>query len=492
MHKKLLALLRSFNQHERVQFLRFLNSPFFNENGQALELYLYLLKFEPHFLAEDMSPQEAYQTVFGCGGFDKNQFNKLASALFKLSGSFLAHYHLQEDPFQQGLNKLDYYQSRQLFKHFQGLERKLRLQMEKPRQQEAVYFRRQLALEMAAYENLSQQDDRTGDVNLQAVNDALDQYYFFNKLMALGRMANRQKITRVDYRVTGKEAMLAYLESADAANHPLIRLYLQVYYLQSKPKAEKKRHYLAVRQMLEQYWQQLPPGEAFAFYTYLQNNVKDIFSVEEYFQEHFQLYQAQIERGLLFQNGCIPHSLFRNVTGAAIAIKKYDWALRFMEENRDKIIPREYAEDAYALNMATLLVFQDAFGEALDWLNKAHPKDIYYKLSFKSLQARIYYELKEVILLENFLNAFTRFVFYQKDKISREKVDSYRNFVNYLRKVLKLIIVDAGIHEAYEKNRPVRDPAGRDSLKRLLKQVRSTPMFYGKQWLIGKAEGLLE
>lgn len=486
MHKKLIALLRTLSGTEQEKMLKFVQSPYFNEREDLSQLLVVILSFSPTFDASECSPAAVFSGLFPHRVFDKTALNKLNSSLFQLAEQFIVQEQLQQDPFEQLQLSLQFYTRKRLERHFEAKMRQVKSNYAKLKQGDPRRARNQLTIEKQLAEWMITQDTRMGDVNLQSYNNALDEFFLLEKLSLLNAMIGRQKIINWAYEFSWTDEILAHLSTNDYPDWPAIGLLKQVLLLQKEP--DQPQHYFQLKRLLKQQAQHFPAMELRGFFTYLENAAKNIFPISGYFEELFALYQEQLELGVLFQHGKIHHTLFKNIVLTGLELGHFGWIATFIKDHHGKIIPLTFRKDAYFQNLANLHYYQKEYLEAQQLLLQTNPTDIYYKLSQKSLLARIYFENKELEVLNGFTNTFTKFIFDQKKKIAPAKVESYRLFVNFLRKLCHLIEDHPDHIDAFNKDRPLPPFTAQDKLQQLKAQLDASPVFYSKKWLLERVE----
>lgn len=489
MHRKLVDILKLLAAKGDLPRLeKFLYSPYFTESSQMIGLFEYLIAFAPDFDAEQLSAELAFEKLFPNENFDREKLNRKTSTLYQLVQEFLAIEQLQKQSFEKHRMLLKYFDEEFLDNHFESTLKKIRKQEEAQKWKDIAYYQRQLEMELLLYQYKSKRDDRKGDVNLQAVNNSLDHYFLLQKLILLNLMEGRRRITQVTYELTWRDTLLTYLSDEANTAAPIIQLYKQVLLMYKAP----EQHYFQLKELLHSHFDELSAEENRVFLTYLKNNVKYVFegAIENYYQELFSLYEWQTAKGLLHYKGHIQHSEFKNVVTIALNLRKFEWTKVFIEENKTRIFPEKYQLDAYVLNKANLLYVQGFYSESRALLLPINPKDIYYKLSAKSLLARIYYECKDLELLENFLNSFKKHIWDQRLKISKDKVNSYNLFIKYFRKILNKVQT-ADVFEAFENDRKVKHKSSIKSFEHIKYQITEESIFYGKKWLLEKIDNLI-
>ncbi len=488
MHKKLLGLLRSMSTAEHEKLSKFVRSPYYNERKELTILLEALCAYAPHFDEKAMEPEDLFYSLFPARSFDKSVLNKLNSKLFQLVEQFVVVEQLNKQPFDQHQLSLQYYAGKRLDRHFEAKLRQSKMAFSKLKKGHPTRAKHHLGIQKRLAEWMITQDTRTGDINLQLYNEALDEFFLLEKLPLLNAMIGRQKIINLNYDKTWINEILAHLSAQDYPDWPAIPLLKQVLLLQKKP--EQPQHYFQLKRLLNQQAQHFLPATLRGYFTYLENAVKNIFPISAYFEELFALYQQQLELGILLHDGKIHHTLFKNIVLSGLELGHFDWVESFIKEQHAKIVPVISRTDAHYQNLANLYYYQKEYSAAQEMLLQANPTDIYYKLSQKSLLARIYFENKELEVLSGFMNTFTKFIFDQKKKIAATKVESYRLFINSLRQLCHLIEDHPAHLDAFVADQSLSTSEGREKLEKLKTQIESSPVFYSKKWLLERIRQL--
>ena len=482
MHQKLIAILSRQQADEILALRKFVDSPFFNEDAQLGFLLDYYLRYAPSFDQAEFNDQNAFVLLFPNEAFNAPALHKLNSRLFQLTEDFLAHTTLSADEHARQVYLLQYYTARQLSKPFESILSKAAKALETRPHRDEDYYKVQLELAQLRYEFQSLRDSRQGDGYLGEVNEALDLFFVIKKLKQLSWMLARQRVVYITYRLSWMDEVMAMLDEPPYSDIPTVQMYRKAILLLLHP--ADQQHYENLKNTLEFNARLLSKRELRLFYTYLENAAKHIYNNKAYPEALFELYSRQLESGVLCPDGWILHSLYRNVAGVALHLGHFEWAKHFLKQYAPHVIPESYRSDAYALSLAELHFYSCNWDQALELLSNINPEDIYYKLAQKSLLSRIYFEKREVLLLENFLNTFTKFVFDQQKRIAREKVQSYRLFINFLRKLLKILTSDGKRQHLFEHHLAPRDSVTPKKMVLLKKQMAEAPFFNGKQWLL--------
>lgn len=482
MHQKLITILGQQQAEEMLEIKRFVGSAFFNEDATLGLLLGFYIQYAPAFDNTAFNDQNAFALLFPGKTYDATVLHKLNTRLFQLVEDCLAHTALNADEHRRRVYLLHYYNTKQLNKPFDSTMRKAQKALKTSTFRDELYYKTQLELAQIQFEYQSLRDSRQGEGYLGEINEALDLFFIIKKLKQLSSMLARQRVVNVSYELSWINEVLTKLDEPPYSDIAAVQMYRMALLLLLHPTGQI--YYEHLKNALEQNADALPKHELRIFYTYLENAAKHIFQHKAYPQELFDLYIQQLEAGLLCPDGWMMHSIYRNVAGVAVNLGQYEWAATFLEQYVRKVIPENYRNDAYALSIAELHFYCRKWDQAIELLISINPEDIYYKLAQKSLMAKVYFEKREVLLLENFLNTFTKFVFDQQKRLAREKVQSYRLFINFLRKLLKLLTSDGKRQYNFENRLTVADAAMRKKITTLKKHMLASPFFNGKQWLL--------
>lgn len=489
MHRKLLQILQVLSTGERARLMKFVRSPYYNESPELIQLLQIILSHAPDFDAQKMEPDVLYRGIFPKRRFDKAALNRLNSRLFQLVEKFVIAEQVKKGTFEEQRFLMDYYLGSGLLTHFESHLRKLKKELsilKKGDPQRAGYL---LMVEKKEAEWQAATDDRSGDMNLQAYNEALDRFFLTEKLELINAMLGRQRVVNCPYNFTWLEEIKRHLADNQYLDWPAIELYKQVLLLQLEP--DKLQHYFVLKRSLEQQLDHFSPREQRAYFSYLESMAKSIFSISTYFEELFSLYKVQLDSGALLPGGKLHHTQFKNIVLTGLELGHFVWVEDFIETYQGLIFPRSFRKDAYLQNLANLYYYREEYGAAQELLLQSNPRDIYYKLSQKSLLARIYFENKELDLLAGFLNTFSKFIFDQKKKISSGKVESFRLFINSCRRLASLLEDTPASYTAYCENKPIAQPEARQRIAELQQQIAEGPIFYSKKWLLERIQLLL-
>ena len=177
------------------------------------------------------------------------------------------------------------------------------------------------------------------------------------------------------------------------------------------------------------------------------------------------IYKSLLYNGLLFSEGQLPAWEYKNIVTAALRCREFDWTETFLKDYK-KYLAADVMENAYRYNSASFYYGAGRYKEALQLLHNVSFTYITYHLGAKTIQLKIYFELKEWDALLASLDAFTAYLRRNKELAEYQKIANM-NLVTVCRNMAKLIQMSDWKKEASLANKKNNIRIQLDSLKPL-------------------------
>lgn len=488
MHSKLLELLQSFDESELLKLNKFVHSPYFNESQQLIDLCEFVLSFKPDFENKKLTYENAFKYIFPLQSYQKSNILKLTSKLFKLIENFVSHQIYVREPLQLKIDQLAYYTAKSCEKNFQAKYHELSQELsansyKNPKELYHTYTFQKL------YANyLSKSDNREGDINLQSINDAFNQYYFTQKLKDLCHINNRQLVVKIEYQHVFEEEIISMLQKSAYLTKSSIAVWYHALLLL---KEVNIKDYNKLKELLQTYLTQIYSADCRLLYILLENSAQRLFPIPEMYAELFGLYEEQLENRVMYEQGYLLHSVIKNIITVALRLQRFEWAADFLTNHRTNILPLEFQNDAYLYNLANVLFHKQQYTEITRLLEESSVKDLFYKLSTKVILAKTLYEQKRLDELEQHLQNLQVFIFRTKGKVTALNTDYYKNFASRLQKLVRIISEDFDSLQKFENEKTLKDRNSRQKLRRLIKSIEKESFVSEKAWLIERVRKML-
>lgn len=464
---KLIKILAKFDNSELRKLKDLVNSPFFNKNEKIKLLFDFLINFAPDFKRDDLTENNAFDYVFKGDEYKHQAITKLSSKLFKLVSKFI---HLEKDSessFSADLHLLSFFREKELIHEYTQHLNSIKKGIDSSKMRDANFFYEQFLVEQElSLLEVFKGNQGTGDFNYQPAVDALDKYYLVQKLIYLCNQHNGQRAApRQMYHFELMEELEAYIPQSPYFNILIIRIWFTT--LQLIKSSDKKAHYTQLKALVFEHHNELNSVDIRNILATIQNNARLIFeNKEDYYNELFNLYSFQLDRGILDDPELLTPQIFFNIFSIAILLNKLTWVAKFLDRHQDYALHRE--DDVHSLGRATLAFAKRNYSEALDYLNTCNLKNIYFKLGERRLRLKIYYELEIFELIDDTVNSFRKFLSKNKESISDLHLNANRDFVNLTNHVFFL-----------QKN-------DKHKIRNLETEIKKTPLLPEKRWLIEK------
>ncbi len=437
-NSKLVRLLRKLSKEERQRFQVYLQSPYCNPHPRLCNLYEAILKYAPDFEHKKLSKAQLQKQLYGDKSYRDQKIADEISLLYRRLKDFLGLERQKQESLADETDSLQALSEKglnDLFEiEFRRLEKGL---LQRPFLDE-TYHRQQLALAGARNDHFGRQHLRTQHEGLEKKHQALDQYYLAVKLRESCEALNRQHIINTEIPILLTDVLIQSLSEADHPYRkiPVIDVYFHIYQALAHPESEQ--HYEQMLDILDMYTSFFAPEESRAMYKYAQNScIRRINQGAEGFEEKlFALYQTLIGNQLIFFEGELAHTDYKNIVSLALKLGKLDWAHEFLHGFAERLAPT-FQENALRYAQAAYLTEKGETKQALSLLNAIGYTDVFYQLSARILMLRIYYQLEDYDSMAYQINAFRHFLGRNKE-IEKDKRNQYLQYLSWLKKVARL------------------------------------------------------
>jgi hypothetical protein len=434
-HQKLFSLLASLTDSEQKGVLAFLtkvNAPTPLEglvNGLAAHHPQYSLSPEAWATVYDQIwPGEAYRP---------DRLRNRLSQLYQHLQHYLAELALLHQPELRERLYLTELQRRSLPRNFEIELKAARRRSGDPERITSEYFFHQYQLAELANSYYGLRELRIEDDNLLQKLHWLDHYYYLIVLRESCELLNRSQIMGQAYaEQVPHERLRGIPERADLWQVSLIRAYYRVFEMLVQPEAPTP--FLQLKALLAAEGQHFLPDEARALYRHAQNYcIRRINQGQPaYLAEVLELYQTQLELGVIFIQGNLPHTDFKNINTAALRLKQFDWAHEFIHRYRERV-PADNRENVYQFCLASFHYETGNHEQVLRVLREVSFTDDLYQISARLLLLRTLYETRDDESLGYSINALAQYL-KRNRAVSRALRQQHLMFLTYLKQMSRL------------------------------------------------------
>ncbi len=437
MHKsKLIQAMRSMSNKELKWFEQYIGSPFFNKNEKVLQLFGILKKYHPVYEEEKVQMEKIFPKIFPKEKLDEQKLRYVMTDLTKLAEDYLAYLEFDKNEIYKKHLLLNAYDSRNLEKYFSStIDEAKQLQKKSPYRDVNFYFNQHL-LEDDFYLHSLGRAQRTINTSLQEAVDNLDLYYLSSRLRYNCAILSRQDLLQETYNNLFLNEILTFLSKTNLENIPSVSIYYGITMLYID--FENESHYMKLKTLLDAYGNEFPPDELKDMFTHALTYCSRKINAGKmnFLDEMLELYKSMIEKEIIYENGYISPTNFKNIVTLALRTGQLNWTEEFIPSNKTRITP-EFRDSTYAYNLANLHYYKKEFSKALRLMQTVELNDIYFHLDAKVLLLKTYYELDEAEPFYSLVDAFTNYL--KRNKlISDVQRSVYLNFVRYAKKLMQV------------------------------------------------------
>ena len=470
---KLISFLSALSARDRLQFERFLSSPYFNESETLLLLFRYLNGHlddsRRHVLQRDkqLEKKVVWKSLYGKAPYKDGTLRRICSELLQLAYRFIYINTCASKEKEEVLKALKTVVEPHQDKHFRGLSRKFNTLQQNAERPEQDHYRQLYDYHLACHQQLEARAEKQTDFShLEQADYYLNCSYYLHKLRhycdALGYgLFSAQK---PDIRLPGH--LFQEMEQGSyAEKEPWLRAYLLVARLFEAEDGEELFHQLKSA-FFEHIVQQVPEPDANALCIHLSNYciIKKINAGEaRFFNELFDVYRQAIEAGLLMKNGVLSYQDYKNIITVGLHIKELDWVEYFIQNYTEKL-PEEHQRNALTYNLAKVYFHQEKYDEVIAQLREVEYESIVYTLGSKLLLLLTYFEMGEFLALDSLLDSF-RIYLRRNREIARDVKEQYVNVIRFTRRLSRV------------------DPGDDKALDKIEQQVQACDALASRQWL---------
>jgi len=458
MHKSsLLEIIRTFTPKELIKFEDFVNSPYFNKNKNVINLFIEIKKYAPEFNSENLDKEIVWNKLFSEKDYNYGIMKNIIHDLNKIAIKFLGVENITLKKFEFDLNLLEQYQLRSLFnfseKKIQECESEFN-----GNEIDTDYYHNRFILGIKKINFLTLKYDmkELSQLDFNSLNRDLSLYYF---TMFFSKNYNSVQLSflyKRDFKSTDIDKVIIAYENSefrDFFSDTVYYIFMSIYepYNEDNYKKLKKLYY--------ENFEKFSRGDKYNFTIALMNFCKSNSNSGNLFfiKERYQYDKMLTEHDLLFiyNKDYLDRSVFITIVMSATSAGEFDWAEKFIEKYRSKLLPgvREFS-----VNFAyTNLYFKmKEFEKALSHLSKCEKVEGMDKINIRNYQFFLYYELGYYEELKHLADS-SRHFFKNDRNISEQSKLEFINFVNTVNRLsdyrYKLINETANVFDLEEIKR---------------------------------------
>ncbi len=421
-------LIRTFSPIEVREVRKFLQSPFFNQRQDLIELF--------ETLAQAKQPDKALVTrrFLKNEPPDDQKVRLLLSYLHRLLEQYLSIKKATENEADNQISLAMAYRQRGMPEAFERVFKRLSLNLEKQPLRNAYFHDCRYKLHWEAHQQANTLNPN--DIShLQTLSEVADSAYLTQKMRLICLLAAHGSVYQSDFQTRREAEIIEQAKQQAEAGIVAVAVYLNCYRMLRFP--EEEVHFQNFKSVLLEQSGRFGAEEMHGLYILAINYCVRRLNAgaQRFYAEALDLYKAGLDKGYLLENGLLSRFTYHNVVAAGLQTGELDWVRFFIHEYKNRL-ERRYRESSFSFNLARLEYAHRNYDFVLELLQKANYRDPLLNLAAKTLLLKTYFDLGEHDLLQSHLDAMRNYI--HRKRVLGYHRTNYLNIIRYTEKFSRL------------------------------------------------------
>lgn len=464
---KTYAALSSLDSYKLNRFIKFLKSPYFNQNEVILLLGELLVQDIKNQNGTSLLEKQVLWHKLGQKGkYNDARIRSWQAGLLNLFEEFLAQEFFNERKALKSYYLLESIHKSKIASLYNSSIKLARVNSARALLKDSNYYLNEYLTEFKIHEIQQKELKRFEKWNMEYISDSLDKFFIIEKLKVFSKALSHQSFINESYKIRFIDTIENFITNEELENNPIISLYY--YNLKLLTQKDIEEYFFKYKILLLKHFNDLYLKEGFELlFDAINYCIRKLNSGDnKYLEEVFELYKFAIDNEILIRSGEFVHWDYKNIISIGLRLMKFNWVSHFIEDYKDKI-DTLHRNNAYYYNLSNLFFYRKEYNKVLNTLQKVNYDDLTYSLDARTLQVATFFELDELDALTSALDSFQAFI-KRKNFLSEATQRPYINFIKYTKKIIS----------SYDNS----------NLLKLKQVLINTSGIVNKQWLLQKIE----
>ncbi|MEM1325321.1 MAG: hypothetical protein AAGI23_05170 [Bacteroidota bacterium] len=479
---RLVKRLEKLGNKERERFIRFVQSPYFNQHENTTRLLDLLMLAIEKGQDRYFQKEHLFKKLFPGEAYDEQQVYNVMTYLLRLYHRFLAHERMENQAYEESImtleeaytnSQLDVFTNRA--KYF---EKQLQQQPTYDTQYYYTLFRYRTLWRDYTVNHVKRSDQKSGAQLLRS----LDEFYILEKLRQCCLLRAHEMIMNTQYDFSMLSAVLDYVDKhwARFQHMPTIAAYYTVW--QMLEESEEATHYQRLKALLLKHTDDYTFDTLNELYDFASNYcILKVNSGNRDFQkELFDIYKQSIKNETVLRNGKIDGWDYKNISTLGCHLEEFNWTYHFIETYKEKLL-QTHQTNAYNYSLAYYHLSREDYDQARTLLLEVQFTEVQYHLGGNLLLMRSYYALDDIEALLSLLESMRIYIMRSKKMTVKEK-RGYKNMLRFTKKLVQLK-TDQMVMRTAEFTAKV---------EKLRDDIETNENVYAKSWILQQCKILLQ
>jgi hypothetical protein len=366
------------------------------ERVEALNLLEIIMEYYPDFQDTFLKKEAVFTRLYPGKPFVERKIDKIMVHLTKCLRSFQLHHHYMqpENEFNQLLDILQVYKTKGLMARYQQAFRQLESFVGANTKKSLKTARQQFLFENEKMDFNSLFNTQKNDLNLPNTIKEFEYYHDLQRIDLVNRYLLQKKLTNLNPPQFLFDIINFELQK-DLKNESSI-LFVYQYIAKILYKSDVSVFdFNKILKIIQESEDVFDYETLFTLNAYLRNLCVLLINqgYKEFQKTLFDIQNSGIRAGYQFYKGKITPSAYVGALKIALEVKEIDWAINFIETNKEIIIGETPDKIYYRFCYANYLFSTRQFAKVIDFLPLSIT-ELSFTLMARRLEIKTYYELK--------------------------------------------------------------------------------------------------
>ncbi|MCB0628705.1 MAG: hypothetical protein R2824_08800 [Saprospiraceae bacterium] len=466
---QVIAIVRTLDKSEVREFRKWLLSPVHNQREDVVQLFDYLMV--ANHLEEDkfLQKERVYRKIFGKEAYNDAKLRQTNHFLLKSLEEYFNYQINVSDEISTKIGLIKNYRRRNLLRLVRkNLDQTAGL-LEASDLRNEDYYWNQYEYQQERYNYLSLLQ-KSSELELQEVSDALEKAYITEKLIWSCRLIFHQTIYRKNYDLGLLQPVLQMVEERNLTGEPAIAIYFHVLKAMTD-KEDDHLHFEKLRMDIVKYENHFPRPQLKEIYQMAINYSvrKTNAGLATFQREIFEWYRQGILSKVLIESEKLSPATYSNTVTASLQVGEFEWAEKFIDEYK-AMLPKKERDNLSHFSKAKLFFTRKDYKRAMVLLAQAEYHNILINLNAKSMLIKMYYELDEMEALEFLLESMR--IYIRRKEVIGYHSNLYLRLIQFTKKLIRI--------NRYDK----------EKMAKLRTEIQTANPLPERQWLLEQLDKL--
>jgi hypothetical protein len=488
---ELLEILKTFSDHEKKRFGKFLRSDYFNKSPKINRLFNILRKYHPDYNNKKITKLNIYKKLAYNKPFNDSTIRNLLYDLQIIAETYLKIINIERNLVESNVFQREEFWNRELSAIYGVNLENSELLLSKRNYWDSMNIMDRFKLNSDKFyfnlaygnftgSNFGKNADSLKTAIINLVNYFIVEFLKHNETLYSTSIAYNAK-PKTQYvndflKLIDVDKLTSYIKKNSVNNGFVAEIYLKL--LRTFTNFKNDRSYSDLLGTVARYSKRLSTADNKYLYgrliDYCKMKIEANANPVRFEKQLFKLYDIIIKNSFYPGDfkGNIRIGVYKDIFETALKLKKLSWLENFVSSFKNKL-HSDYRKDMTTFSTAIINFEKGNYKESLDLISKIKFDDFIFEIEARALQIRSTLHLGNIDPMHYMIDRYKDYLFHHR-KMTRDERQAHENFVYFLKMLIHYVKGEEGIN-----------------LKRLQQNLAKSKNVLHKEWMQKKAFAII-